>query len=81
MAQGSSHSLAGTCHCNVQQALGSAPPMHAVEQHRTSANQFSLPQLILQVSQHGLRPKVPEDCSPALAALMQRCWHEDPAQR
>ena len=38
-------------------------------------------QLIVQVSQHGLRPGVPEGCSPALAALMQRCWHEDPSQR
>lgn len=40
-----------------------------------------LMQLILQVSQQGLRPKVPEGCSPALAELMQRCWHKDPAQR
>lgn len=38
-------------------------------------------QLILQVSQHGLRPKVPEGCSPALAELMQHCWHKDPTQR
>ncbi|KAL4457609.1 hypothetical protein ABPG75_012474 [Micractinium tetrahymenae] len=38
-------------------------------------------QVILQVSQHGLRPEVPASCPPALAELMQRCWAQDAAQR
>lgn len=38
-------------------------------------------QVILQVSQHSARPDVPEGRPPALVALMQRCWAQDPAQR
>ncbi|PSC76682.1 kinase [Micractinium conductrix] len=36
---------------------------------------------ILQVTQHGARPPVPPHCPPALAALMARCWAEEPADR
>eukprot|EP00808_Paulinella_micropora_P007033 g75321.t1 len=28
-----------------------------------------------------LRPSIPSDCPPGLAALMQRCWAQDPAER
>lgn len=38
-------------------------------------------QVILQVSQSGLRPTIPESCPPALASLMQRCWAKDAAER
>lgn len=29
----------------------------------------------------GVRPEIPCDCPPALAALMRQCWHNDPTQR
>jgi serine/threonine protein kinase len=38
-------------------------------------------QIIVQVSQQGHRPDVPADCPPFLAALLQRCWSQDPLQR
>ncbi len=38
-------------------------------------------QIIVQVSQQGHRPDVPADCPPFLAALLQRCWSQDPQQR
>ena len=38
-------------------------------------------QVIMQVSQHQLRPEVPAGCPPQLADLMRRCWSQDPALR
>ncbi|KAL4423545.1 hypothetical protein ABPG77_006568 [Micractinium sp. CCAP 211/92] len=38
-------------------------------------------QVIVAVTQRGVRPPVPEDCPPRLAALMQRCWDADPQAR
>ncbi|CAI5960760.1 unnamed protein product [Closterium sp. NIES-64] len=31
--------------------------------------------------EQGLRPDIPSSCPPALADLMQRCWHHTPARR
>ncbi len=39
------------------------------------------PQVIVAVTQRGVRPPMPEDCPPCLAALMQRCWDADPQAR
>ncbi|KAL4434239.1 hypothetical protein ABPG75_000680 [Micractinium tetrahymenae] len=38
-------------------------------------------QIIMQVTQQGARPPALPHCPPALAALMQRCWRDDPAER
>jgi serine/threonine protein kinase len=38
-------------------------------------------QVIMQVSQHQLRPEVAPGCPPQLADLIRRCWSQDPAQR
>jgi hypothetical protein len=29
----------------------------------------------------GLTPKIPDDCPPLLAEIMQMCWNKDPNQR
>lgn len=38
-------------------------------------------QIIVQVAQQGLRPKIPDAFPPQLADLAQRCWSSDPQAR
>jgi serine/threonine protein kinase len=38
-------------------------------------------QVIYAVSVLKERPKIPESCPPAMARLIQRCWHQDVKQR
>lgn len=38
-------------------------------------------QIVFVVGVQGQRLPLPEDCPPALAALIPRCWHEEPAER
>lgn len=38
-------------------------------------------QIIMQVSQHGTRPPPLPHCPPGMAALMERCWAQEPADR
>ena len=40
-----------------------------------------LPLLSFQVAHQQLRPPVSSSCPPALAALMQHCWQQDPKAR
>lgn len=38
-------------------------------------------QILVQVSQHDLRPPIPDTCPTPLANLMQQCWATDPMDR
>ncbi|CAA7410771.1 unnamed protein product [Spirodela intermedia] len=38
-------------------------------------------QAAVGVVQKGLRPSIPESTHPRLAALLERCWHQDPSER
>ncbi|CAI5933798.1 unnamed protein product [Closterium sp. NIES-65] len=39
------------------------------------------PEQVCCMVNQGLRPDIPSSCPPALADLMQRCWHHTPARR
>ena len=38
-------------------------------------------QVVFAVGNSGLRPDIPDDCPPPIAALMQQCWHESAESR
>ena len=44
-------------------------------------SKMSAPQIIIGVTQRGLRPEVPKNCPPKLAELMKKCWETDPNKR
>eukprot|EP00937_MAST-01D_sp_MAST-1D-sp2_P007409 g7409.t1 len=50
---------------------------HEVPYHRQAFTPFMLMKQILA----GLRPEIPDDCPPALAACMEQCWSKDPSTR
>ena len=66
--------------CPARAAAPAAAWAHACPQ-RTRPAAPSHGVVILQVTQSGLRPTIPDSCPPALADLIERCWHNDPAQR
>jgi serine/threonine protein kinase len=37
--------------------------------------------LAKKVLQKGKRPAIPSECSPLIRSIIERCWHQDPAQR
>lgn len=48
---------------------------------KTPFSDMSEQQIILGVSQRGLRPAIPEDCIPEYKTLMTACWSQKPADR